>query len=165
MRFVTPILVSLSIALAAVSAEPPTQAVRHLTPEAASTIARGALERCRKDGFQVAVAVVDRSGVVVAVLRDRYAGPHTPEMATAKAWTAASFRIPTSELARITQPGQPMSGIRQLPRVIAAGGGLPIEAGGSLVGAVGVSGAPGGDADDACAKAGMDAIRDELELQ
>lgn len=146
-------------------ADAPTHASRNLTPEAAMSVARAALERCRKDGYQAAVAVSDRGGVVIALLRDRHAGAHTPDMAIGKAWTSASFRIPTLELARSTQPGQPMSGIRNLPRVIAAGGGLPIEAAGSLVGAVGVSGAPGGEADEACAKAGIAAIRDELDLQ
>ena len=147
------------------AAPPPTHTVSQLTPETALVVAKAALERCRKDGFQAAVAVVDRSGVVLALLRDRNAGPHTPEMATSKAWTAASFRVSTLELARATQSGQPMSGIRNLPRVIAVGGGLPIAAAGSLVGAVGVSGAPGGEADEGCAKAGIDAVKDELDLQ
>ena len=79
-------------------------------------------------------------------------------------WTAASFRTATGELGVQTQPGQPMSGIRQLPRVIAAGGGLTIEAGGNVLGAIGVSGAPGGDADDMCAKAGIKAIADAIEF-
>ena len=135
-----------------------------LTPETALKAAQAALAKCRKDGFQTAVAVVDRAGVVQVVLRDRYAGAHTPDMATAKAWTAASFKQSTSSLAIDTQSGKPMSGIRQLPRVLVAGGGLPIEAGGNLLGAIAVSGAPGGDADDACAKAGIKAIADDIEF-
>ena len=104
-------------------------------------------------------------GVAQVMLRDRFAGPHTPDMAGAKAYTAASFRTSTTELAEATQPGRPQSGIRHRPGVAAVGGGLTIEAGGSLVGAIGVSGAPGGKEDDACAAAGIDAIRDDLELQ
>jgi uncharacterized protein GlcG (DUF336 family) len=100
----------------------------------------------------------------LVVLRDRYAGAHTPDTASGKAWTAASFRTSTAELAKSTQPGQAMSAIRQLPHVVALGGGLPIEAAGSLVGSIGVSGAPGGVEDEVCAKAGIDAIRDELDL-
>ena len=142
----------------------PTYSVKQLTPEAALTIAKAALDKCRQNGFQVAVSVADRTGVVLVVLRDRFAGPHTPDTANGKAWTAASFRTSTAELAKSTQPGQPMSAIRQVPHVIAAGGGLPIEAAGSLVGSIGVSGAPGGAEDEACAKAGIDAIRDELDL-
>ena len=138
--------------------------VKMLTPETALKAAQAALAKCRKDGFQTAVAVVDRAGVVQVVLRDRYAGAHTPDMATAKAWTAASFKQSTSSLAIETQSGKPMSGIRQLPRVVAAGGALPIEAGGGLLGAIAVSGAPGGDADDACAKAGIKAIADDIEF-
>jgi uncharacterized protein GlcG (DUF336 family) len=75
-----------------------------------------------------------------------------------------SFRTATTDLARASQPGQPSSGLRGLPRFVGLGGGLLIEAAGSIVGAIGVSGAPSGDADDVCAKAGIAAIRDELEL-
>jgi uncharacterized protein GlcG (DUF336 family) len=138
--------------------------VKVLTPETALKAARAALERCRANGFQVSVAVTDRMGVVQVLLRDRFAGPHTPDMATAKAYTAASFRTNTTELAEATQPGRPQSGIRNRPGVAAVGGGMMIEAGGSLLGAIGVSGAPGGKEDDACAAAGIGAIREELEL-
>jgi uncharacterized protein GlcG (DUF336 family) len=138
--------------------------VKVLTPETALKAARGALERCRANGFQVAVAVSDRMGVVQVMLRDRFAGAHTPDMASAKAYTAASFRTNTTELAEATQPGRAQSGIRNRPGIAAVGGGLMIEAGGALVGAIGVSGAPGGREDDACAAAGIAAIREDLEL-
>jgi len=141
-----------------------TFAIRHLTPEAAQKAVSAALEDCRKRGYQVAVAVVDRSGVVQALMRDRFAGPHTPDTAIGKGWTAMSFRTDTTELLKITQPGQPSSGIRNLPRVVAVGGGVLIQSGGNIVGAIGVSGAPGGDQDDLCAKAGIAAIRDEIEM-
>jgi uncharacterized protein GlcG (DUF336 family) len=75
-----------------------------------------------------------------------------------------SFRTDTLALAQQTQPGQASSGIRQLPRVVAVGGGELVEAGGNLLGAIGVSGAPGGEADAACAKAGIVAIRDEIDF-
>ncbi len=135
-----------------------------LTPEAALKAAQAALESCRKQGYQAAVAVTDRTGLVQVLLRDRFAGAHTPDIAIGKAWTAASFKQSTLEFGRETQAGKPMSGIRHHPRVVAAGGGLPIEAGGALVGAIGVSGAPGGEADESCAKAGIQAIADALEL-
>jgi uncharacterized protein GlcG (DUF336 family) len=136
--------------------------LRFMTPETALKAAQAALGHCRGQGFQVAVAVVDRSGLTQVILRDRFAGAHTVEMAQGKAWTAASFRVSTAALGTETQAGRPMSGIRALPRVVAAGGGLPIEEGGTLWGGIGVSGAPGGDADDACAAAGIKAITDEL---
>jgi uncharacterized protein GlcG (DUF336 family) len=139
--------------------------VKVLTPETALKAARAALERCRSSGYQVAVAVSDRMGVVQVVLRDRFAGPHTLDLATSKAYTAASFRMNTSELQEATQAGRPQSGIRNRPGVAAVAGGATIEAGGALLGAIGVSGAPGGKEDEACASAGIAAIRDDLELQ
>jgi uncharacterized protein GlcG (DUF336 family) len=156
-------LVALAAAAPAV-AQDGTFATKSLTPEVALTATRAALESCRKSGYQVAVAVVDRGGVPQVMLRDCFAGSHTPRTAIDKAWTAASFKIATGALAQETQAGRPMSGIRSLPRVVAAGGGVPIEAGGSLLGAIGVSGAPGGEADDACARAGIKAIADQIEF-
>jgi uncharacterized protein GlcG (DUF336 family) len=85
-------------------------------------------------------------------------------MASAKAYTAVSFRTNTTELAEATQPGRLQSGIRHRPGVAAVGGGLMIEAGGSLLGGIGVSGAPGGREDDLCAAAGLEAIREDVEL-
>ena len=137
---------------------------KSLSPEVALELARAALAACRERGFQVAVAVVDRFGVTQVVLRDRFAGAHTLPTAAGKAWTAVSFRTNTSELAAMTQPGMPQAGVRSLPGVVALGGGMVVEAGGSLVGGVGVSGAPGGEADEACAKAGIEAVRDKLEF-
>ena len=137
---------------------------RQMSLTAAQRAAHAAIISCRKRGFQVAVAVVDRSGLLQAFARDRFAGPHTIEVAQDKAWTAASFRTPTIELAKSTGPSSAESGIRMVRRVMVNGGGLPISAAGSLVGAIGVSGAPGGAADEACALAGIDAIRDDLEF-
>ena len=141
-----------------------THTVKVLTPETALKAARAALQHCRDSGFQATVAVVDRMGVTQVLLRDRYAGPHTVDMAQAKAYSAVSFRTHTTDLAQATQAGRPQSGVRHLPGVAAVGGGLMIEAGGSLLGAIGVSGAPGGKEDDACAAAGIAAIRVDIEL-
>jgi uncharacterized protein GlcG (DUF336 family) len=149
---------------AAARAQDGTYAVKMMTPDSALKAAQAALKTCRDGGFQVTVAVVDRSGVTQVVLRDRFAGPHTLRMAVDKAWTAVSFRVSTAELEKATQPGSPQSGIRQRPRVAAVAGGLTIESGGSLVGGIGVSGAPGGDRDEVCAAAGIKAIQDSLEF-
>ena len=156
-----------AVALLAVSfgAHGATFTVRVLTPETALKAAQAALNKCRTQGYQVAVAVVDRSGITQVVLRDRFAGPHTIELATNKAWTALSFKSATRDLERLTRPGESMSGLRNTPRFTAIGGGMTVEAGGSLLGGIGVSGAPGGDADHACATAGIEAVTDELELQ
>lgn len=159
---------AIAIAIAALApllfAQDATFSTRSLTPETALIAAKAALEKCRKDGYQVAVAVVDRGGLTQVLLRDRFAGAHTVDFAPNKAWTAVSFRISTTALAAETQAGKPMSAIRNHPKVLAAGGGLAIEAGGSVVGGIGVSGAPGGEADDECAKAGIKAIADAIEF-
>jgi uncharacterized protein GlcG (DUF336 family) len=145
-------------------AQEPLVTYKSLSPEVALDLAQAALKDCRQRGFQAAVSVVDRFGVVQVTLRDRFAGPHTPATASGKAWTAATFRTNTTDLHSISQPGMMQAGIRNLPGVVIIGGGLIIQSSGSLVGAIGVSGAPGGDADDLCAKAGIDAIRDKLDF-
>lgn len=146
------------------TAQEPLATYKSLTPELALDLARASLGACRSRGYQVTVAVVDRFGGTQVILRDRFAGAHTVSTASGKAWTAATFRTSTTELNAISQPGMMQAGIRNLPGTVIIGGGLIVEAGGSLVGAVGVSGAPGGDADEACARAGIDAIRDRLEF-
>ncbi len=133
-----------------------------LKPEVALDLAKAALASCRKNGFQVAVTVVDRFGITQVTLRDRYAGAHTPETSRRKAWTSASFRGATLELAGATKAGSQLSGVRFVTNALMAGGGVPIDAGGTMVGAVGVSGAPTGDADEACAQAGIDAVEDQI---
>lgn len=138
--------------------------VRLMTPETALKAAQAALTKCRAAGYQVAVAVVDRTGQTQVMLRDRFAGMHTPGAAVDKAWTAVSFKMNTTQFADATQSGRPTSGIRHIPRVLAIGGGMQIEAAGSLFGAISVSGAPSGEADDGCAKAGIEAILEDLEL-
>ena len=130
----------------------------------ALSLARAALADCQKQGFQVTVAVVDRFGVTQALLRDRFAGALTVPTATGKAWTAVSFRTNTSELVANSAPGSPQAGIRALPGAVIIAGGMMVEAGGVLVGGIGVSGAPGGDNDEACAKAGIAAVRDKLDF-
>jgi uncharacterized protein GlcG (DUF336 family) len=153
-----------NFATAPVSAQDATYTVKLLTLETAVKAAQAALKKCRDDGYQIAVAVVDRMGVTQVMLRDRFAGPHTTATARGKAWTAVSFRTNTGALAELTQAGKPQSGVRHRPGVVAIGGGLMIEGAGSLFGAIGVSGAPGGEADEACAAAGIAAIKDSLEF-
>jgi uncharacterized protein GlcG (DUF336 family) len=158
------LMVTLFLVLTASHAQDATYSVRFMTTETALRAAQAALESCRKGGFQVAVAVVDRSGLPQVVLRDRYAGPHTADMAVDKAWTAVSFRTSTAVLADATQSGKPLSGIRARPRVAAVAGGLVIEGAGALVGGIGVSGAPGGERDEACAQSGVAAIQQQLDF-
>jgi uncharacterized protein GlcG (DUF336 family) len=137
---------------------------KSLSPEVALEAAQAAMKKCRDNGFQIAVAVVDRSGLPQVMLRDRFAGLHAPDTAVRKAYTAVSFRSATSDLTKSVRSGQLDPGLAQLPRIALLGGGLMIEAGGSLLGGIGVSGAPGGDKDEECAKAGLDAIRDRIDF-
>src|SRR5437016_3690688 len=132
-----------------VLAQGPLVAYKSLSPELALELARAALGNCRTRGYQVAVAVVDRFGVPQVMLRDRFAGPHTASTASGKAWTATSFKTSTTELNATSQPGMMQAGIRNLPGAVIIGGGLIVEAGGSLLGAVRVSGARGADASEA----------------
>jgi uncharacterized protein GlcG (DUF336 family) len=162
-RFFLLFAVSMTLALP-LRAEDALVTYKSLSPELALELARAALGECRKRGYQAAVTVVDRFGVTQVTLRDRFAGAHTPSTATGKAWTAASFRTNTTDLVASTQPGMPQAAVRNLPGAVILGGGVVIEAQGSLVGAVGVSGGPGGDADEACAKAGIEAVRDKLDF-
>jgi uncharacterized protein GlcG (DUF336 family) len=158
----TSFVLTLLCIVAPVKAEEALIAFRVMSPEMALKLAQAALTECRKRNFQVAVAVVDRSGVLQVALRDRFAGPHTPDTARRKAWTAVSFRTDTLTMAEQTQAGKAQSGVREVTEALMIGGGVPVEAAGSIVGAVGVSGAPGGEQDDACARAGIEAIADKL---
>ena len=133
-----------------------------LKPDFAVQVAVAAMEHCREQGYQVGVAVVDRAGLIQAFVRDRFAGAHTIETARRKAWTAVSFRTNTSELDGVTRPESEAYGIRFISEALPLGGGIMIESGGSMLGAVGVSGAPGPELDDVCAEAGIAAIEDSL---
>jgi len=135
---------------------------RSLKPEIAIELATATMAHCREQGYQVGVSVVDRSGILQVFLRDRYAGTHTVETATRKAWTAVSFRTNTTDLDPVTRPEAEAYGIRFISKALPLGGGILIESGGSMVGAVGVSGAPGPHLDDECAEAGIAAIEDRL---
>ena len=167
MRTIAVVAVALSLAGAAAPAFGQGEGLRSfrvMKPGTALDLARAALDDCRSRGYQVAVAVVDRFGATQVVLRDELAGAHTPETARRKAWTAVSFRTDTLTLAEVTEAGGAASGIRHVSGAMMVGGGIPVEAAGEMVGGVGVSGAPGGDADAECAAAGIDAVSDLLEF-
>lgn len=136
---------------------------KSLTPELALRVAQTALQSCQDSGYQVGVTVVDRAGNPQVYLRDRYAGLHVFETSHRKAWTAVSFRTSTSDLAVSTEAGQTASGIRHISQALPLGGGLVIYAGdGSIVGGVGVSGAPGPDLDEVCAQDGITEIEVDI---
>lgn len=162
----SPYLVGLALALVpAIGATPVFGAAEELPREAvlplhlASKAAAAAQEKCKQDGYRVSVAVVDRAGVLKVLMRGDGAGPHTTESSSKKAFTAASLRRATSELADLLAKVPTLQGLRDMDqRVLILGGGLPIEMGGEVVGGIGVGGAPGAHLDDACAQAGLDSI-------
>jgi len=165
-------LLALSGAAAAGAAEkaPATYGFRTLSVELAKKAAWTAMIVCRDKGYSVAVAVIDRGGNLQALFRDRLAGPHTPDTATAKAWTANSFRQGTGDLAQLLIDGALPARIPDIPGALLVGGGLMIQNGeGVLLGAIGVSGAPPGKSeqnsiDGACAQAGINAIEEPLQF-
>jgi uncharacterized protein GlcG (DUF336 family) len=125
----------------------------------ASKAIQASLDVCNKDGYRVSVSVVDRAGVLRAMVRADGAGPHTVDSSRKKAYTAASLRRPTTELAELINRVLTLQALRDMnDQVLMLGGGLPIEIGGEIVGGIGVGGAPGAHLDDACAQAGLDAI-------
>jgi uncharacterized protein GlcG (DUF336 family) len=168
-RFSAPILVALALALVLVLGLPtaaPAQGVvseRNISLNLAWTIAEAALSTCRQNGFHVSVAVVDRSGEVRFWLRDDDARPHTFENSRRKAYTARTIGMPSGEFAKLTATEPARAAQATLPHIIALAGALPIKVGDEIIGAVGVSGSPGGDKDEACAKAGIDKVADQLK--
>ncbi len=133
--------------------------------EMAQTIAQGVVEQCRADGFRVSVSVIDGSGLLKAFLRDEGTGPHTIDLSRRKAYTALTFasRWKTSlEAANAwgSKLGSPMPNVEGTTGL---GGGVPIKVGADAIGAVGVSGAVGGDKDEICANAGIAKIADQLK--
>lgn len=161
-RGVAAVLGVLFVAGPATAQEEALVAFQVMKPEIAVKLAQAALESCRKQDAQVAIAVVDRFGNLQMLLRDRYAGPHTPDTARRKAWTAVSFRGDTLGLSETMKPGSEAFGAHFITDALMLGGGVPVEADGSIVGAVGVSGAPSGKMDDGCARAGIEAVATDL---
>lgn len=139
--------------------EPEMVSTQRLTLPTALMVAQAAIAECTKRGIQIGVTVVDREGIVQVTLRDTIAAQITVPISKGKAYTAANFNSATSALA-----DRANSAIGRAPGLLMSTGGLPIQVGGALVGAVGVSGAPSGVTDEECAQAGIDAVLDDLEM-
>lgn len=161
MKLSLALAIGLSTAAAAVPADdqPLTVNLPRLSMETALRVAQATVEACRKEGVQVAATVVDRGGHPQVVLRDVLAPDLTLTISRQKAYTAVSFNTATSGLA--DRAGSPLAYTDGLAMFA---GGVPIQAAGVLVGAVGVSGAPSGETDEKCASAGVAAVQDDLDL-
>ena len=135
---------------------------KDLTASIAITIAQTAIETCKANGYAVSVTVVGRNGEVILQVRGDDTGPHTFENSFRKAYTARTFRSPSGALVDRLK-ADPTLGLIHLTNVIANQGALPIKVGDDVIGAAGASGAPGGEKDEACVKAGIDKVADQLK--
>ena len=135
---------------------------KDLSMETALAIATTAIETCKGQGYRVSATVVGRNGEIIVQLRGDNTGPHTIENSFRKAFTARTFRQSSGEFAQRVKDN-PTLGAVHLTNVIALQGALPIKVGDEVVGAAGASGAPGGEKDEACIKAGLDKVADQLK--
>jgi uncharacterized protein GlcG (DUF336 family) len=139
--------------------EPMMVNVKRMSLETAQKIAQGAIEACRQEGIQIGVTVVDRDGIAQVVMRDTIAPTITLPISQGKAYAAVMFNVATSGLNdRANTP------IGRAPGVVMSPGGVPIQAAGSLIGGVGVSGAPSGETDEMCALKGVEQVQDDLDM-
>lgn len=129
----------------------------------ATEIAQAGIEACNANGYNVSVAVVDRAGVLRALMRADKAGPHTIGAAQAKAFTAASGRSPTSAMAKTVQENPGAAGLVDIPGYLVLAGGVPIKIGDETIGGVGIGGAPGGNFDEECANAALEKVKGKLQ--
>jgi len=135
---------------------------KDLSLATALTIATSAVETCKTNGFATSATVVGRNGEVIVQLRGDNTGPHTMENSFRKAYTSRTFRIPSGEMTKRLKDN-PTLGTVHLSNIIALAGALQIKIGEETIGAIGVSGAPGGEKDEACAQAGIDKVADQLK--
>lgn len=155
-RIASAILISAISGAAAQQGLPP---AKQLTADAGLTAARAAIKACNDQNYRVSVAVVDADGVLKVQIRGDGVGPHSLDSSRQKAYTAATFKRASGDVEKGFRD-RPERDLQRLPSVLLVAGGVPVVAGEEVVGAIGVSGAPGGDRDEACARAGLDAIKD-----
>jgi len=153
------VALSAVLAAGAASAQQALVTERTLSLDAAQQAAAATLESCRKSGFNVTVTVLNKAGRTKTVMHDDKANPHTVENSLRKAYTALTTRAPSVEVAKRIAANSSAQGLLLLQNMTSVEGGLPIMAGGDVVGSIGVSGAPGGDKDAVCAQAGIDRIK------
>lgn len=155
-------LVLATACLPALATQPDILPVKQIGLELARDIAMASVEACRKDGYNVSAVVIDRAGNLQVALRDSLAARHTLEIAERKAGMAVMSGSDTGEFRSARADIRPE--LNHIGGLIVMDGALPIRAAGSLIGAVGVSGAPGGDKDRACAAAALEKVQERLEF-
>ena len=155
-------LALLAASLPALAAPPDVLPVKQISLELARDIAMDAIDTCRGAGYTVSAVVLDRAGNVQAALRDTLAPRYTLEIAERKAGMSVMSGITSGEF--LAARGDIRPELNHIDGLIVMEGGLPIRAAGSLIGAVGVSGAPGGEKDAACAAAALKKVEERLEF-
>jgi uncharacterized protein GlcG (DUF336 family) len=131
-----------------------------LSLDVALAIAHGALDQCRKDGYRVSVTIVDGAGLVKVQMHDDGAGPHTMDFSRKKAYSAFTFKRTSAATGKAWAEAPPAPLIAD---AVGTPGGVPIKAGNDVIGAIGVSGAPGGEKDEACSNAGIAKVASKLK--
>jgi len=158
-------VLALGCVLASVLASPATaQLLSHkdISAAMAMSIAETTIATCKANGYAVSATVVGRNGEIIVQVRGDNTGPHTVENSFRKAYTSRTFRIPSGTLVERLN-ANPTLGLIHLSNIIANQGALPIKVGEEVIGAAGASGAPGGEKDEACVKAGIDKVADQLK--
>ncbi|HQS83178.1 MAG TPA: heme-binding protein [Thiobacillus sp.] len=155
-------LALLAATLPAMAAQPDILPVKQIGLELARDIAMASIDACRQDGYNVAAVVLDRAGNLQVALRDSLAARHTLEIAERKAGMAIMSGVDSGEFRAARADIRPE--LNHINGLIVMDGALPIRAAGSLIGAIGVSGAPGGDKDRACAAAALRKLEERLEF-
>lgn len=135
---------------------------KDISADIAVTIATTAMADCKAKGYKVSGVIVGRVGEIMVQIRGDGTGPHTMENAFKKAFTARTFKIASGEMEKRLKDN-PQMGAQFLTGFTTARGGLPIKIGEDVVGAAAVSGAPGGEKDEACVQTGLDKVRDQLK--
>ena len=156
------VIASLSVLAASPALAQAPQVEKNVSMAMALAIIQGTLEQCTKDGYKVSVVIVDKAGNVAASVRGDGTNPHTMEFGRLKAYTSRTRGQTSLEFMKVTS--DPANAyLKQIPNTVAVGGGVPIKAGNEVIGAVGVSGAPGGEKDEVCANAGIAKVADALK--
>jgi len=165
MRRITLALLATAPLFAATTAfaqAPQVQVEKNISMAMSLAIIQGAIEQCSKDGYKVSVTVVDKAGLVAGQVRGDGTPPHTMEFSRLKAYTARTRGMTSLQVMKAFE--DPANApLKQIPGVVGVGGGVPIKAGNEVIGAVGVSGAPGGEKDEVCANAGIAKVADALK--
>jgi uncharacterized protein GlcG (DUF336 family) len=154
--------VSMFVASPAFAQAPQVQVEKNISMAMSLAIIQGAIEQCTKDGYKVSVTVVDKAGLVAGQVRGDGTPPHTMEFSRLKAYTSRTRGMTSMQVMKaLEDPAN--APLRQIPGVVGVGGGVPIKAGNEVIGAVGVSGAPGGEKDEVCANAGLAKVEAALK--